>query len=446
MVRVSRQTLALSLLSAIVHGFVIYDSQKLDVTLGEGCINSLSANINCADYVQTFMMLSYRGSLENVTMTDTVCTSDCSGSLKNWFDSVSKSCAGKTLNDAVPMKFGGYMWAGFNETCVKDPKTKQYCNDIIAKFTNVDNITKMPQTELCHTCNVRRLSIMQSSQYSIYDSFYKTELEYVYAQCGLKGPTDIPPPLTATQPDASPYCVTGKRYTTKKGDTCESIANSTSVSAAALYMGNQAILPDCRDVDPGANLCIPMTCQTYYVTKSDTCASIESALGIEHGMVRSFNSWLKSDCSNLQPATDFYGKIICVSPQGGTFTGTFPPPAPTSNPGLGDGYTRTAIPPPEGATVAPGTTLNCGKWYVVKGGDACSKICIQAGITSNLFRQVNPSLKDGSCDALLKPQSALCVGPTYSWNTTLPGTTSIATATFGLPTGTNNTATTKSLL
>jgi hypothetical protein len=231
----------------------------------------------------------------------------------------------------------------------------------MANFTKVSDITKMPKTELCHTCNVRRLTLMQSSQYSIYDNFYKTNLEYVNTQCGLQNPTDIPPSLSTTEPDAAPYCVTGKRYTTKKGDTCDSIASSSNVSAAALYMGNQAILPDCRDVDPDANLCIPPTCQTYRVSTTDTCTSIEKALSLERGSIRAFNSWLTFDCRNLQSATDYYGKTICVSPQGGTFTGTSPAPLPTSVPELGDGYTRTPVAPPGSVTVAAGTTLNCGK-------------------------------------------------------------------------------------
>ncbi len=108
--------------------FAIYEPEWLDITLGERCINALSANINCVPYVQAFMQPGYRSSLENVTLTDSLCTSDCSTSLKGWFDSVSNSCTNKSLNGAIPNKFGGYMWAGFNETCVKDPETKQYCN------------------------------------------------------------------------------------------------------------------------------------------------------------------------------------------------------------------------------------------------------------------------------------------------------------------------------
>ncbi|RYP26769.1 hypothetical protein DL767_007901 [Monosporascus sp. MG133] len=404
----------------------LYIPERLDVALGEACIDALAANIDCHSYVQTFTELRYRQSLQNVTLTDEICAADCSRSLRSWFNSVSTSCAGKTVNNGIPTKYGGYMWAGWNETCVKDPRTKQYCNDIMYDFTAVSDISEMPREELCHTCHIRRLALMQSSQYSTYNEFWKEQLEYVYAACGRSGPTEIPEPLKTTQPVPAPYCVTGKRYTTQEGDTCESIANATSVSAAALYMGNQAILPDCREVEPGVRLCLPMTCQTYYLRPSDTCVGIEVALGLDFGSVRNYNSWLDALCTNLHTATDFYGKITCVSPQGGTSSGTVPAPAPTAIPGTNDGYTHNAVAPPDGVPVAEGTTLNCGRWHEVVGEDTCSTICVQNGITTSLFHTVNPSLRpDTSCTLSLHPGTALCVGPTYNWNTTVPVTSTI---------------------
>ena len=141
---------------------------------------------------------------------------------------------------------------------------------------------------------------MQASQYSIYDEFYKEQLEYVYAHCGVSGWTDIPPPLSEDLPAEAPYCVTGKRYTTKAGDTCESIANSTSVSGAALCLGNQDILPSCLHINAGINVCLPLTCETLYVRPSDTCLTIEKALGLDSGKVRTYNTWINTACTNLQ--------------------------------------------------------------------------------------------------------------------------------------------------
>jgi hypothetical protein len=129
-----------------------------------------------------------------------------------------------------------------------------------------------------------------------------------------------------------------------------------------------------------------------YVRPSDTCLTIEKALGLDSGKVRTYNTWINTACTNLQDATEFYGKNTYVSPQGGTFTGIVPPPAGTSVPDLVDGYTRNPTAPPADMPVADGTTLNCGKWHVVDGGDTCSTICLQEGIATSLFHAVNPSL------------------------------------------------------
>ena len=283
----------------------------------------------------------------------------------------------------------------------------------------------MPRAELCHTCHVRRLAMMQSSQYSIYDEVYKKELEYVYAQCGLTGPTDIPPPLEIVQPAPLPYCLTGKRYTTKEGDTCESIAKSNSVSAAGLYMGNQDLIKDCANVTPGVSVCIPMTCITYQVQEADTCFTIERAQGLKSGVLLKYNSWLDAGCTNLLSATGFYGKSICASPQGGTFVDPTTPAVPDATPNPSDGYSSKKGPPPEGAVVAQGTTMECGKWHVVTAEDFCVKICLTNGIDATLFHQVNPSLGDGTaCDASLKAKTALCVGPMYGWKSAAPSTSS----------------------
>lgn len=70
---------------------------------------------------------------------------------------------------------------------------------IIDDFTVVSNVTGMPQTELCSTCYLRKLAMMQASPYSVYNEDYKQQLEYVYTKCGGSGPTAIPP-----SPDSPP--------------------------------------------------------------------------------------------------------------------------------------------------------------------------------------------------------------------------------------------------
>ncbi|CAN9459516.1 unnamed protein product [Alternaria sp. RS040] len=263
---------------------------------------------------------------------------------------------------------------------------------------------------------------MQSTQYSIYNEHYKRELEYVYAQCDIKGPTEIPPPLETVQPAPAPYCLTNKRYTTREGDTCDSIAKTNSVPGASLYIGNQDLIKDCAKVTPGISVCMPLTCVTYLVQAQETCFSIERSLGLESGMVRQFNPWLDAGCTNLHTSTDFYGKTICVSPQGGTFVNPTAPPVANPLPKPADGYSMTKVAPPEGAIITQGTTLNCGKWHVVAADDSCVKICLTNGIDIMLFHEVNPSLgAGGDCDASLKENTALCTGPTYGWKDNASG-------------------------
>jgi hypothetical protein len=295
----------LLLATQVVHGqdgFILYNATFLDDALGSDCINALTAPISCDLYVQTFTQPDYRGSLGDKTATDKVCSATCSGSLQGYFNDVTTKCGSKTLDYALPNRLGGYLWYGFNETCVKDPKTKNYCNDIIANFTVVANYKLMPQAELCSTCHVRRISMMQASPYSFYNAYYKGLLTYMYSACNLTGATDIPPSIVALPADPAPYCVSGKRYTTLQNDTCEAIANAMGAASAALYMGNQALLPDCMRITAGISVCVPLTCNTYYLAANDTCASIEHAVGLDFGQVRNFNQWLSYDCSNLQTA------------------------------------------------------------------------------------------------------------------------------------------------
>jgi hypothetical protein len=113
--------------------FSVHDPSSLDSSVGKSCAEALLAPVNCAPIVQTFQQLSYRTSLD-VALTDSICTASCAFSLKSWFDTVSTQCAGKAVGGGIPTRFGGYMWAGFNETCVKDSRPPHtYCNSMFAK-------------------------------------------------------------------------------------------------------------------------------------------------------------------------------------------------------------------------------------------------------------------------------------------------------------------------
>jgi hypothetical protein len=104
-----------------------------------------------------------------------------------------------------------------------------------------------------------------------------------------------------------------------------------------------------------------MTCLTHTLQPDETCFYVEKALGLEYGLVQRYDSWVDMACTNLQDATDFYRKVIYVSPQGGTFVNPTKPAVPNPTPAPTDGHTKTKVASPEGATVAEGTTMECGK-------------------------------------------------------------------------------------
>lgn len=183
----------------------------------------------------------------------------------------------------------------------------------------------------------------------------------------------------------------------------------------------------CDNIAANLALCLPLPCETTYVLKAnDTCTSIELANNYRLGDVRRYNSWVSSDCSNLHKAVELYGSVLCLGPQGGTYSSTAPIPGVTVSPVESTGYLQSIVPPPSNVTVANGTTLRCGKWHVAADGDSCPSICIQESITVDLFLEVNPSLSSGlNCTESLVGGSAYCVGPNPGWQTPLPPPTAL---------------------
>ncbi|KAL3443939.1 hypothetical protein BJX65DRAFT_311416 [Aspergillus insuetus] len=239
----------------------------------------------------------------------------------------------------------------------KDKTTGEYCNNIIDCFTIVDSMGQMPEDEICSYCFVERHQMMQRSPYSPYDEYYKSVLEEINTRCGLSGPTKIKEVPLDPVPTEEALCLLNETYTTSNRDTCTSIATAHSVSSAALYMGNQDIIQWCSSINPGLDLCLPLSCtKTYELQPSNTCSSIEYAFELGRGGVRKYNPWVSSNYANMHIASEIYGTIIRLSPQGGKHvndhdgTGTTPSPS--------NGYANTTVPPPTDAIVAEGTTLH----------------------------------------------------------------------------------------
>lgn len=125
-------------------GFQVYTLESLNKptlqTVPQGCKTALAARIHCNRYVSTWTNPSYHGPL-NKTKVTSVCAKSCGESLENYFKQVSKNCSSVgNINNHVPELVGGRMWAGYNETCLRQPKKHEgeYCNGMSLGFLSHD--------------------------------------------------------------------------------------------------------------------------------------------------------------------------------------------------------------------------------------------------------------------------------------------------------------------
>ncbi|KAL3487197.1 hypothetical protein BJX62DRAFT_228185 [Aspergillus germanicus] len=311
-------------------GFQLWsEHSKLDsktlAKLSPACRTSMTQPIHCHAKTRSLQRQygrRMRGlGLGNDALSDLVCDSRCGESLAAWLKGVDRDC--KTLEERMlfPTRRGGQLWAGWNETCLRDDMTGRYCGDIIDAFST-PFIKEMPAKELCSFCHVELHRKMQSSPYSLYDRNYKANLEYINSACNLTLPTAIPTLTLFENPhiEWERYCTTFLLYTAA-GDTCTSIATQLNVSSAAVLATSWPPI-DCFAIPEGTRLCIPFGCKTYTLKDGDTCESIERELSLEPSWrgpsaIREYNPWVNEDCSNLHEASDaLYGRVICVGPTG----------------------------------------------------------------------------------------------------------------------------------
>lgn len=135
--------------------------------------------------------------------------------------------------------------------------------DVIASFSEVDDLSELPKSDLCLYCNVEQYRMMQANAYTgAYDGDAQSSYEYLAKICDLNvdnfNGTDSA--FNITSPDAGgDICVSGNKCTTKAGDSCDSIALSQGVSAATMYYINSNIF-DCSKIAAGTNLYLPLSC------------------------------------------------------------------------------------------------------------------------------------------------------------------------------------------
>ncbi|KAL2820421.1 hypothetical protein BJX63DRAFT_380755 [Aspergillus granulosus] len=157
----------------------------------------------------------------------------------------------------------------------------------------------------------------------------------------------------------------------------------------------------------------------YKVSSGDQCGTIAQAHGITTAQLRSWNSEINAECSNLW--LDYY---ICVHIAG----------APTTS--------FTTVTTTASATVtgpAPqqtGIVSNRNKYHLVESGDGCASIANAYGISLSNFYNWNPAV-GSSCGSLWLGYY-VCVGTTTSQPTTTRTTTTTTTTTTPGPSPTQS--------
>ncbi|KGO45809.1 Peptidoglycan-binding Lysin subgroup [Penicillium expansum] len=400
--------------------------------LSSTCEDALYATVDCDDEISSVMTDGYIGSLDNETLTDLICASTCEASIAELYDSVSTSCgdSAELIAGISYLSLIGQVWSSWNQSCFVDLTTGQNCNDVIAKFDNVTSQADIATTDLCSYCYVKKLEMMQADAYSsAYNDDFESEYKYVANTCNLtvtdfNATTSV---FNASLPATTSTCLSGNTYITTDGDTCDSIALAQGVSAATLFYTNPNIL-NCSDIITGTSLCLPLTCTDLYsVQSNDTCASVAVSNFISFSDVINWNSQLTWNCSNLVSPDPHWGSVLCASAPGGNYTGQALTTTSSSD-------ATDIVDPPTGVTVAIGSTLDCGAWFVNEAslGYNCSSICLSNSIAMHLFVDANPSLNYTTCDSDLVTGDAYCVDPLTNWEYYSSNTTSISTVTAAI--------------
>lgn len=108
-------------------GFHLYENSSL-IDITKVCRTAVTQRIDCHPLYQSWQTPIYHGILDSEEITDMMCDEGCGKSLKSWFETVELACAGQNITGAVPTMLGGFLWQGYNETCLKDTDTGKYCN------------------------------------------------------------------------------------------------------------------------------------------------------------------------------------------------------------------------------------------------------------------------------------------------------------------------------
>ncbi|CAE6504017.1 unnamed protein product [Rhizoctonia solani] len=400
------------------------------VDSNSACGKALNSSIACDGAIG----LSIAGAALDSSSLTALCSASCYQSLMSYRATISSTCDSSVVLRGTDATFPitylvDNLIFTYNTTCIKDKTTGNWCaqffNSSWSGTTTDQGIENLPTSVLCSSCVMQNLLISQQSVIGYDPDFVSTAWPTIQSKCGIT--TSITDPgqahINLTTPDPGPRtCLSGKTYTVKSGDNCQTIATASNVATNDLITIN-SILPGCSSLWVGQVLCLPFACETYTVQSGDTCNSIVASRPMDMTLAQllTWNSFIDPWCSNL-----IAGETICVRTPGGAFT-----PNPSSGGSIPTGTLITsATPAPTGT--APGAPTNCGRWYIVSAGETCNTVILSQGITMADFRAANPQINDGCTN--LWADTAYCVyqvikGPVPSSYVNPPSTIAHGTTT-----------------
>jgi hypothetical protein len=119
-------------------GFQLYYLDDPDIVLvTDTCQAALTQTIKCHDILQIYRMPTPpmpRRILRNPTPLDEICDVGCGRSLRTYYEIVTVACEGQRMGGRKvaglrsPERAGGTIWTAYNETCLRDPVSGEYCN------------------------------------------------------------------------------------------------------------------------------------------------------------------------------------------------------------------------------------------------------------------------------------------------------------------------------
>jgi LysM repeat protein len=257
--------------------------------------------------------------------------------------------------------------------------------------------------QACSDCLLQTLQHDQASPFS-YSGEFASDFSSLTSSCGKSGyepttPTTIA--LNSTKPTSSvptQVCPPPATYTLQADDTCNGLCIAHNVSTYFLLSSN-GLDAYCRDF-PGAGteICLPPTCDVYTVQPGDNCRSVTAKQpGISITQLQAWNPNLNPLCTNMDQQR---GMQICVSPPNSTLHTPENGRAAASSP-------TSAVPEP--TNVANATNTQCGRYYLVQGGDTCADISVREGISLPDFYFLNKGV-NSDCTNLFAEES-YCVLP-----------------------------------